>query len=215
MKSCCARWNPSKLGWNLRRAASDEIKSVLSPREAGFHREAISSTAGGFIPSARTDLVEKSQVEIRLGFFLGAPLQNRSVFQGVRINFSLGAIMGFSHFHLFFVSLGITKSSINATTNTTATQFCAKIDWTIWGNLLNISGTRVKPTPILRESDAIVMFLSEKPHFTSIWIPLITMLPNIIMVHPPRTDSGKVERTIPKAGKNPARIMIPAPVAIV
>ena len=38
-KSCAvalqliARWNPSKLGWNLRRAASDEIKSA-------FHRPA-------------------------------------------------------------------------------------------------------------------------------------------------------------------------------
>ena len=59
---------------------SDEIFGVppqmklnpsYSPREAGFHREAISSTEGGFIPSARTDLVEKSQVEIGLGFFLG------------------------------------------------------------------------------------------------------------------------------------------------
>ena len=59
---------------------SDEIFGVppqmklnpsYSPREAGFHREAISSTEGGFIPSSRTDLVEKSQVEIRLGFFLG------------------------------------------------------------------------------------------------------------------------------------------------
>ncbi len=30
----------------------------LSPREAGFHREAISSTAGGFLP-LKADLVEK------------------------------------------------------------------------------------------------------------------------------------------------------------
>ena len=30
-----------------------------SPREAGFHREAISSTEGGFIPP-KADLVEKS-----------------------------------------------------------------------------------------------------------------------------------------------------------
>ena len=50
MKSCVARWNPSKLGWNLRRTASDEIKSVLSPREAGFHREAISSHVSGIYP---------------------------------------------------------------------------------------------------------------------------------------------------------------------
>ena len=42
------------------RFAHDEIKSVLQPDEVGFHREAISSTEGGFHPSARTDLVEKS-----------------------------------------------------------------------------------------------------------------------------------------------------------
>ena len=53
------------------RAGSDEIFGIppqmklnpsLSPREAGFHREAISSTEGGFIPSVRTDLAEKRQV---------------------------------------------------------------------------------------------------------------------------------------------------------
>ena len=47
---------------------SDEIFGVapqmksnpsLSPDEVGFHHEVISSTAGGFIPSERTDLVEK------------------------------------------------------------------------------------------------------------------------------------------------------------
>ena len=42
------------------RFARDEIKSVLQPDEVGFHHEAISSTEGGFHPSARTDLVEKS-----------------------------------------------------------------------------------------------------------------------------------------------------------
>ena len=60
MKSCVARWNPRKLGWNLRRAASDEIKSASSITAlAGFHRVAISSTAGGFLPPT-ADLVEKS-----------------------------------------------------------------------------------------------------------------------------------------------------------
>ena len=58
---------------------SDEIFSLrlqmklnpsFSPREAGFHREAISSTAGGFIPSARTDLTEKSHSLLRMAFFL-------------------------------------------------------------------------------------------------------------------------------------------------
>ena len=55
MKSCFAGWNPSELGWNLRCAISDEIKSAsINPALAGFHRVAISSTkwiysdAGGF-----------------------------------------------------------------------------------------------------------------------------------------------------------------------
>ena len=45
-----------------------KYNSLFSSREAGFHHEAISFTKGKFIPSARTDFVEKSQVEIRLGF---------------------------------------------------------------------------------------------------------------------------------------------------
>ena len=37
MKSCFARWNPSKLGWNLQPTASDEIKSAsISCRKADF-----------------------------------------------------------------------------------------------------------------------------------------------------------------------------------
>ena len=53
------------------RTSSDEILSLWlkmklnppypSPREAGFHREAISSTAGGFLPRA-ADLVEKKHI---------------------------------------------------------------------------------------------------------------------------------------------------------
>ena len=39
---------------------ADEIKSVLSSNEVGFHHEMISSIADRFIPSARTDLVEKT-----------------------------------------------------------------------------------------------------------------------------------------------------------
>ena len=40
--------------------ASDEIKSAsYLPASAGFHRIAISSTMGGFLP-AKADLVEKS-----------------------------------------------------------------------------------------------------------------------------------------------------------
>ena len=39
---------------------ADEIKSVLSSDEVGFHHEVISSIENGFIPAVRTDLVEKN-----------------------------------------------------------------------------------------------------------------------------------------------------------
>ena len=61
---------------------SDEIFSLrlqmklnpprLSPREAGFHRAAISSTAGGFHPP-KADLAEKSTSATQTCFFLEAP----------------------------------------------------------------------------------------------------------------------------------------------
>jgi hypothetical protein len=57
---------------------SDEIFSLrlqmklnpprLSPREAGFHRAAISSTAGGFHPP-KADLAEKARLRSRRAFF--------------------------------------------------------------------------------------------------------------------------------------------------
>ena len=60
----------------------------------------------------------------------------------------------------------------------------------------------------------MVIFLWENPHFPIIWIPLTTIVPNIIIVHPPRTESGSVASTAPKIGKIPAKIIITAPVAI-
>ncbi len=36
----------------------------LSPDEVGFHHEVISSIAGGFLLSARTDLVEKTMCRV-------------------------------------------------------------------------------------------------------------------------------------------------------
>ena len=54
--------------------ASDEIKSAsLNPAQAGFHRVAISSTKGGFLPT-KADLVEKnSGLHAILSLFSGAP----------------------------------------------------------------------------------------------------------------------------------------------
>ena len=49
---------------------ADEIKSVLYPDKVGFHHNVISSTASGFLPFVRTDLVEKPTC------------RNKSVFHG-------------------------------------------------------------------------------------------------------------------------------------
>ena len=51
-----------------------KLNPSLSPDEVGFHHGVISSTAGGFIPSDRTDLVEKNRFCLvdKSGFFTGA-----------------------------------------------------------------------------------------------------------------------------------------------
>ena len=46
----------------MKSASQMKLNPSLSPDEVGFHHEVISSTAGGFIPSARTDLVEKKNL---------------------------------------------------------------------------------------------------------------------------------------------------------
>ena len=75
MKSCFAGWNPTKFGWNLQPMASDEIKSAsYLHAQAWFHRVAISSTIGGFIPT-QADLVEKRASLFDLLFFLWNGLQ--------------------------------------------------------------------------------------------------------------------------------------------
>ena len=51
MKSCFAGFHPNKFGWNLQRAASDEIKSASPiPELAGFHHEVDFIHESGFIP---------------------------------------------------------------------------------------------------------------------------------------------------------------------
>ena len=47
-------------GWNLQPTASDEIKSVPSPREAGFHHEVISSHVSGIYPVRKDGFSWKS-----------------------------------------------------------------------------------------------------------------------------------------------------------
>ena len=68
---------------------------------------------------------------------------------------------------------------------------------------------------MLKDNAAMVIFRCEKPHLLIICKPLTTIVPNIIMVQPPSTASGSVASNAPKNGKMPAKIIIPAPVAMV
>ena len=61
----------------------------------------------------------------------------------------------------------------------------------------------------------MVVFLWLKPQSAIIPIPLTTIEPNIIIVHPPRTGSGRVANRAPILGKSPARIKVRAPNIIV
>ena len=58
-----------------------------------------------------------------------------------------------------------------------------------------------------------MIFLWLNPHFPIICNPLITIVPNIIIVHPPSTALGSVASIAPTAGKIPASIIIIPPVA--
>ena len=99
-------------------------------------------------------------------------------------------------------------------TNTTATQFAEKTSWMTCGKILqmSISLAEVKPIPTASDSATMVTFLWEKPALEIIWIPLTMMVPNIIKVHPPSTDSGRLAKKLPTGGNRPASIMQTAPV---
>ena len=58
----------------MKSASQMKLNPSLSPDDVGFHHGVISSTAGGFIPSDRTDLVEKKHpLSVDKGcFFSGA-----------------------------------------------------------------------------------------------------------------------------------------------
>ena len=77
----------------------------------------------------------------------------------------------------------------------------------------NKPGSCVNPSPILRDNADIVIFLWLNPHFPIICNPLITIVPNIIIVHPPSTALGSVASIAPTAGKIPASIIMIPPVA--
>ena len=102
-------------------------------------------------------------------------------------------------------------------TNTTATTLDANTDCTRGGKISQIptSLAVVNPIPTDRERDAITILRCSKPHAAIIWIPDVKMDPNIIMVHPPKTASGRDAKKFPTGGRRPARIMLTAPVMMV
>ena len=101
--------------------------------------------------------------------------------------------------------------------NTTATIFCAKTDCMIDGKIFQIplSLAVVNPIPTARERETIVIFLCEKPQEAIICTPDVRIEPNIIMVHPPTTESGSEAKKFPIGGSSPARIIHTAPVIMV
>ena len=119
-----------------------------------------------------------------------------------------------AYFSFFFS--GIARERMSETRNTPATMLEEKISPISSGNIeKNDSSIIVTPIPILNERAMIVIFRSEKPQFASIFIPLKMIEPNIITVHPPRTESGSELKNAPIGGKRDARIRINAPIRIV
>lgn len=86
--------------------------------------------------------------------------------------------------------------------NTTATTFYAKTDCMIDGKISQIplSLAVVNPIPTARERETMVMFRWEKPQEAIICTPEVRMEPNIIMVHPPTTESGSEAKKFPIGG---------------
>lgn len=101
-----------------------------------------------------------------------------------------------------------------AVKNTTATQFSANTERMMLGKMSKMAGTCVNPSPMLKDNADIVIFRCVNPHFPIICNPLITIVPNIMIVQPPKTALGNVASNAPTTGKIPARIMITAPVAM-
>ena len=80
---------------------------------------------------------------------------------------------------------------------------------------ISVSLAVVNPIPIERDRDAIVIFLWVNPALESISIPEVRMVPNIMIVQPPSTESGREAKKLPTGGSRPARIIQTAPVIMV
>ena len=89
------------------------------------------------------------------------------------------------------------------------------ISYRTWKCAKKFPDVCVRPTPILNDSDTIIIVLSSNLHSFSILIPSYMIDPNIITVHPPSTACGSELKNAPSGGNNDARIRINAPIKIV
>ena len=87
MKSCEARWNPNKFGWNQSLAASMKLNPSIYPPQAISFAKQISSTTGGFISS--WDGFSWKKTILSNSLFSGDPYGNRThdcALRGRRLN---------------------------------------------------------------------------------------------------------------------------------
>ena len=82
---------------------------------------------------------------------------------------------------------GKTKLRTTASKKTTATQLSAKTVRTISGKMANMPVAWVKPRPTLSERLTMTMLRCENPLRAIIPKPAKRMLPNIMIVQPPKT----------------------------
>ena len=73
----------------------------------------------------------------------------------------------------------------------------------------------VRPTPMQKARDTIIMVRSSNTHSFSIFIPSYMMEPNIITVQPPSTAWGRELKKAPRGGNREARIRMRAPMRMV
>ena len=117
---------------------------------------------------------------------------------------------------VFDFFLGRNKSRSRERTKTPATELLANTSFMIAGKASKKDGfISVIPTPTQKEIATIIIFLSVSPQSATIFKPVKTMEPYIIMVHPPSTASGMELKKAPIGGKREAIIRMKAPIRIV
>ena len=117
---------------------------------------------------------------------------------------------------MVFLSFGKNKLNNNDTTKTPATAFPLKISPTACGKQeKKFPEVWVKPTPIQKDRETMIIVRSSNTHSFNILIPSYMIEPNIITVQPPNTDCGIELNKAPNGGNKDARIKIIAPIKIV